>query len=137
MTFHPILATLPLDVANLTDALKLFFAFGIAHAVADFPLQGAFLSKHKNRNVPPPSIDGFGELPSTLWIYCLTAHSLVHAGFVWILTGSAALGLAEFLVHWLIDFAKSEKWTSFHLDQFLHILTKVFYVGLIWAGLFP
>jgi hypothetical protein len=131
-----ILAILPLDVASVSDAFKLFFAFAIGHALADFPLQGAFLSKHKNRHVDPPVTD-FGELPSTLWIYALSAHSLVHAGFVWTITGSFALGCTEFLVHWLIDFAKSEKWTTFHSDQFLHILSKAAYVGLIWAGIFP
>ncbi len=130
------LASLPLGVSNFSEAFQLFFAFAIGHALADFPLQGAFLSKHKNRHVEPPDT-AFGPLPSSLWIYALSAHALVHAGSVWIITGSFALGITEFLVHWLIDFAKSEKWTTFHTDQFLHIFSKVAYVALIWLGLFP
>ena len=136
MNLFPILGVLPLGVTDLTSALELFFAFLIGHAIADFPLQGAFLSLHKNRHVDPPT-NGPIDLPPTLWIYALSAHALVHAGFVWIITGSSLLGFTEFLVHWFIDFAKSERWTNFHLDQALHMGCKAIYVGLIWAGIFP
>lgn len=135
MTFSFPLAFLPMGVADALDAFKLFFAFAIGHALGDFPLQGPFISRHKNRHVDPPTSDD-SELPRSLWVYLLSAHSLVHAGFVWVITGSFALGIIEFLLHWIIDFAKSEKWTNFHADQFLHILSKVVYVVLIWAGIF-
>lgn len=108
----------------------LLFAFTIGHALADYPLQGKFLAIRKNRHIK--SIDYIGDSPASLWVYCLTAHSLVHAGAVWVVTGSAAFGFAEFVLHWLIDFAKCEKWTNFHQDQGLHLLSKVLYVALIY-----
>jgi hypothetical protein len=39
----------------------------------------------------------------------------------------------EFVLHWWIDFAKCEKWTNFHQDQGLHLLSKLAYVAaLFW-----
>ena len=72
-----------------------------------------------------------GDAPPQLWIYCLSAHSLVHAGTVWLITGSPVYGFIEFVIHWVIDFAKCEKWTNFNQDQGLHLLSKVAYVGAI------
>lgn len=104
----------------------MLFALIIGHAIADYPLQGKFLAVRKNRHIK--AIDYSGDSPPTLWIYCLSAHSLVHSGMVWVITGSAAFAFAEFVLHWIIDFAKCEKWTNFHTDQGLHILSKVAYV---------
>lgn len=107
----------------------MFFALVIGHAVADFALQGKFLAIRKNRHIK--SIDYIGDSPASLWVYCLTAHSLVHAGAVWVVTGSVVFAFAEFVLHWLIDFVKCEKWTNFHQDQGLHILSKAVYVVAI------
>lgn len=108
---------------------SLLFALIIGHALADYPLQGKFLAIRKNRHIK--SIDYTGDSPPQLWVYCLSAHSLVHAGTVWIVTGSAFFGFVEFVLHWLIDFAKCEKWTNFHQDQSLHLISKLAYVGAI------
>jgi Protein of unknown function (DUF3307) len=110
-----------------TGPLAMLFALFIGHALADYPLQGKFLAIRKNRHIK--SIDYTGDSPPSLWVYCLSAHSLVHAGAVWVITGSALLGFVEFVLHWLIDFAKCEKWTNFHHDQALHIISKVAYVA--------
>ena len=114
-------------------ALKLFFALSIGHAIADFPLQGDFLSRGKNRHLPPPKLAD-GEPPKRMWAYLMSAHALTHAGFVWIITGSALLGFAEFVLHFLIDMMKCDGRTGFESDQWLHIATKAVYVGLIWGG---
>ncbi len=108
----------------------LLFALIIGHALADYPLQGKFLAIRKNRHVK--SLDYGTDVPSGIWVYCLSAHSLVHAGAVWIISGSPVLGFAEFVLHWLIDFAKCEKWTNFHQDQALHLFSKLGYVALIF-----
>ena len=55
-------------------------------------------------------------------------HSLIHAEAVWLISGSSTLGFVEFGLHWLIDFAKSSRWTNFYLDQALHVACKVGYV---------
>lgn len=118
---------------SLLGALSLFFALVIGHAICDFPLQGEFLAAGKNRNVKMPDPEG-DPFPGNLWAYCLTAHSLIHAGMVWLVTGSALFGLIEFVCHWLIDFGKCEKWTNFAGDQALHILCKVGFTVAIYFG---
>lgn len=109
----------------------MLFALIIGHAVADYPMQGKFLAIRKNRHIKP--LEYGGEVPPSLWVYCLSAHSLVHAGAVWLITGSVIFGFAEFVLHWAIDFAKCEKWTTFHQDQGLHILSKIAYVLIIYC----
>lgn len=104
----------------------MLFALIIGHALADYPLQGKFLAIRKNRHIK--SIDYSGDTPPAMWLYCLSAHSLVHAGTVWVITGSPLFGLIEFVLHWIIDFAKCEKWTNFHQDQGLHLISKAAYV---------
>jgi hypothetical protein len=48
-----------------------------------------------------------------------------------VVTGSATLGLLETVAHWAIDFGKCEKWYSIHVDQALHLLCKVAWLGLL------
>lgn len=110
----------------------LLFAMVIVHAIADFPLQGAFLAQGKNRHLTHTEFQG--TEPRALWIYCLTAHSLIQAGGVWMVTGVASLGLVEFVIHWLLDYAKCEGWTNFHFDQLAHVLCKVAYVVFLCAA---
>ena len=119
----------------MVSALFLLFAFTIGHAFADFPLQGDFLSRGKNRNAPPPPLADGKACPANLWVYLMSAHCLIHAGFVWIIGGYAILAVVEFILHWLIDVVKCEGHTSFATDQWLHILTKVAYVAILWSGL--
>ncbi len=127
--------TLPLSVpTGFASALVMLFALTIGHAFADFPLQGDFLSRGKNRNSPPVQLADGKRAPENLWAYLMSAHCLIHAGFVWIITGSVVLALAEFFLHLSIDVAKCEGRTSFITDQWLHILTKVAYVGILWVG---
>ncbi len=112
--------------------LVLLFALLIGHAVADYPLQGKFLAIRKNRHIK--SVDYTGDTPPTVWLYCLSAHSLVHSGAIWVIFGAfnlpfaAWFALAEFGLHSIIDFAKCERWTNFHQDQALHVLCKIGYV---------
>jgi hypothetical protein len=103
----------------------LFFAFAIVHALADFPLQGDYLAKVKQR----AGASSFHE-----WFMALTAHSLIHAGGVWVITGSVLYGLAEFVLHWVIDFGKGEGRYGFIADQLLHLGCKVVFVILMAAG---
>ncbi len=119
---------------TLLSAATIFFALMIGHALADFPLQGEFLSITKNRRFQPPANGKYPVTPR-LWIYTLTVHCLIQAGAVWIVTTSPLLAFIELVVHWLIDFVKCEGGTGFEFDQWLHIGTKVVYVILIWQGL--
>ncbi|MCG8601237.1 MAG: DUF3307 domain-containing protein [Verrucomicrobiales bacterium] len=120
-------------VTGFGSALALLFALIIGHAFADFPLQGDFLSRGKNRHTEPPKLADGKSSPGDLWVYLMTAHCLIHAGFVWVLTGSIFFGVAELILHWTIDALKCEGKTSFAVDQWLHVLCKVVFVGLLWA----
>ncbi|MEM7387092.1 MAG: DUF3307 domain-containing protein [Verrucomicrobiota bacterium] len=109
------------------NCLVLFYALLIGHALADFPLQGSFLAMAKDSSTDLEQATG-RAWPRGTWVYCLTMHSLIHGGTVWLLTGSLLFSLIEFVLHWLIDFAKSNQMTSFYADQALHILCKAIYV---------
>ena len=88
----------------------------IAHAVCDYPLQGDFLSKAKNPTAP---ING---VP---WQWAMASHAAIHAGAVWVLTGSPWLALFEFVAHACIDYLKCSCVLTFSQDQWLHVACKV------------
>lgn len=91
-----------------------------AHALADYPLQGPFLSEAKNRNTAA------GKL---FWPHALGAHAIIHGGFVLLITGSTLLMLAEIVIHAATDWLKCENRISLHADQAIHLACK-----LAWAG---
>lgn len=99
--------------------LTLFCALIAAHAVCDYPLQGDFLSRAKNR---------FAAIPGVPWYQALGAHAIIHGGAVGLLTGSVTLGALEALSHAIIDDLKCSGRIGFNSDQFLHIACK-----LLWA----
>ena len=118
------------DASPLIQGAVLLFAFLIGHALADFPLQGQFLAVGKDRGGDLGGITGT-SWPPGMWAYCLTMHSLIHAGAVWFISGSVVLGLVEFVLHWFIDKAKSANLTGFYTDQILHALCKIGYVVVL------
>ena len=93
-----------------------FLLMLVWHALADYPLQGDFLAKAKNRMAPIPGVP---------WYQALTAHAAIHAGGVGVITGSAWLGVAEFAAHFLIDDAKCRGRIGFNTDQSLHLACKI------------
>lgn len=121
--------------SGLEVGLLLFFAMLIGHAVADYPLQGDFLAKAKSRHADPGVWFGERSPPRGLWVHALSAHAMIHAGAVWLVTGSPLLALVEAVLHWLIDFVKCEGLTDFNTDQLLHLLCKAAYATVIAAGL--
>jgi hypothetical protein len=96
---------LPPGIATFFVAL---FALAVSHALADFALQGDFLALAKNPHADSDKFFGQTGKPCCLWVQALTAHTLIHAGGVWFVTGSVFLGAVELVLHWLIDFAKNE-----------------------------
>ena len=117
------------------NALVLFWALLLGHALADFPLQGEFLAVGKDRHADLSAVTGGNTWPKGMWLYCLTIHSLIQAAFVWVITGSVTLSLIEFVLHWFIDLAKSEGCTNFYIDQGLHVVCKAIYASLFFAGI--
>lgn len=104
------------------DLAQVLFALLAAHAVADYPLQGDFLSRAKNRFAPVPGVP---------WWQGLGAHALIHGGAVYLITGSLWLGLAEMAVHAVIDDTKCAGRISFNTDQALHVACKCMWVAVL------
>ena len=96
--------------------ITMFLTMIFFHFLADYPLQGDFLSKAKNHKNPIPGVP---------WYQALGAHCAIHAGFVFIATGSYGAGLSEFIIHWYIDYRKNEGKYTFNEDQFAHLITKI------------
>ena len=125
---------LNIDPQSLPGALCLSLALAIGHVLADFPLQGVFLSEVKNRHLqksqPVNTRSPKGALDSGH-----ERHALIHCGLVWLITSSVILGPIEFVIHWIIDCAKCEGWIGFNTDQLLHYCSKLTYVALTYYGI--
>lgn len=94
----------------------------IGHAVADYPLQGDWLSKAKNPMLDP--VPG-----QVIWPMALLSHAAIHAGAVKLATGSWALAGAELVAHTVIDYGKCRGLLTYNQDQVAHIACK-----LSWAS---
>lgn len=104
----------------------MLFLLIVGHALADYPLQGDFLAQAKNRNTP------VGKL---FWMHALPAHSVIHGGFVTVITGSLWLGIAETVIHGVTDWLKCENRISLNTDQIVHLACKVLWVAIVfWAA---
>ncbi len=102
------------------NALPMLAGLIAAHALCDYPLQGDFLAKAKNRTAPIPGVP---------WWQALGAHAAIHGGAVGLITGVWWLGLLEAAAHCLIDDAKCRGRLTFNQDQTLHIVCKVVWVA--------
>jgi len=114
---------------DITDSVILFFWLMFGHAMADYPLQGDFLSGMKRR---ANKIAG-----ESMWLWGLAMHGCIHAGFVFMFTRSPILAALEFVCHITIDFAKCEGKISFKMDQALHVLCKILWVAALHAMIVP
>ena len=105
--------------------LSLFAAFVVIHALADFPLQGEYLARQKLRRLAHSRCD---------WIIALSAHCVIQAGGVWLVSGSLAMGAVELVLHGLIDLGKGEGKFGTAADQLLHLGCKLGYVLWLTYG---
>lgn len=97
------------------------------HAVADYPLQGDWLSKAKNHKLDLVP----GEV---IWPMALMSHSAIHGGFVYLVTGSFLLAGLEFVAHSVIDYLKCDGKLSYNEDQALHLACKGVWALLLFLG---
>ena len=97
----------------------------VVHALADFPLQGSYLARQKSRKLANNRSD---------WIIALSAHSIIHAGGVWLVSGSLAFAAAELVLHSMIDLGKGEEKYGAAVDQIFHLTCKLTYVWLLTQG---
>ena len=100
-------------------AFQMFFLL-VGHALADYPLQGPYLSVAKN----PDRVEGQGGV----WPWAMASHALIQGGMVAAITGYLLLGVGEALCHAWIDLHKCKNQLTFTQDQLLHVGYK-----LTWA----
>jgi hypothetical protein len=103
--------------------VRLLFLLLAGHFLCDYPLQGDFIGRFKNRHTPsnmnPPIIP---------WWHLMTAHSFIQAGAVLLITNNIFLAGFELVAHFIIDVLKCEGKTDINEDQIFHILCKLGYV---------
>lgn len=99
-----------------------------AHFLADYPLQGDFLARGKNRTAPIEGVPFY---------HPLAAHSGIHGLFVGLITGSFVLAIAETIIHAAIDDAKCRGVFGYDMDQALHALCKVGWAAAIAMWVLP
>mgnify|MGYP001616556929 CR=1 FL=1 len=102
--------------------LQIFFSLLIAHAITDVFLQSERMEIRKTRKAG-------GEH----WLYWMFAHSLLNGLGVWGATGIVSLGVIETIAHFLIDLGKSEGRYNVHVDQLLHLISKIGWTLSIYA----
>ena len=126
-------AALMSEPQSISGVLTIFLALAMGHVLADFPLQGRFMADTKNRH---NDVSNYfkNTPPAGIWIHTLTGHCLIHGAAVWLITGSAVLASFEIALHWIIDYARCEGWTSFHTDQILHYVCKIIYAMMLYLG---
>jgi hypothetical protein len=93
------------------------------HAVADYPLQGDFLARAKNRTAP---------IPGFPWWQALGAHAIIHGGFVALITGIWWLFFAEAAIHFVTDDLKCRGKIGLNTDQAIHIACKGAWLAVAW-----
>ncbi|MGA9771679.1 MAG: DUF3307 domain-containing protein [Blastocatellia bacterium] len=102
----------------MLNIVAMFLKLLFGHCLADYPLQGDFLSKAKNHRQPITGVP---------WFQALFAHAVIQGGTVGFITGSVICGCVEFVLHSLIDYLKSDGRLSFNQDQAAHIACKFIY----------
>ncbi len=93
----------------------------MAHFVCDFVLQTDRMAREKIA----------GSDVTLNWRWWLISHAATHGLAVALLTGVPRLGLAEMVLHAIIDWCKGRFRFSLALDQGLHLACKLLWVVLI------
>jgi hypothetical protein len=100
------------------------------HALADFPLQGQYLSDAKS---PATNVG------KQAWKWALPYHAMIHSLGVYLITGSFILALVEIVLHMRIDYLKCMNRLTLNQDQAMHVFCKVIYaiVMVLWLPNHP
>ena len=107
------------------DKFTVAFLLISAHFMADYSLQGDTMSVQKSYLCS-------NELSKHVpWYYWLLSHSLIHGLAVFLITHSLAFGVVETIAHFAIDTAKCGKKINIHVDQALHLATKLAFLLLM------
>ena len=103
-----------------------------AHAMTDYALQTRPMAMGKNRHNKPDYVPK-GQKIVRCWPYWMSAHALINGLGVYCVTQRMDLGIMEVISHFVIDVLKCDSCTNPHVDQFLHMLCKVFYCFIVFG----
>lgn len=121
------------DCAAGDAVIGLLFQLLVGHAVADFALQSDAMARGKNRHSPILNVPA-GQKPTVHWQYWMGSHGLIHAGAVYLVTGSILWAFVELVGHITADILKCENLTTIHTDQAIHVGMKVLYAVVLCRG---
>ena len=108
----------------MTIIFDTFLVLLLVHFLLDYPLQGDFLSRAKNRHNPIQHVP---------WYQAMFAHTAMHGIAVGLITGIWLFALLEMAIHWWTDDRKCSGELTYNQDQIIHILCKVIWaVGSYW-----
>jgi hypothetical protein len=116
-----------LIVSTIYSFAVTLFLLCAMHFLADFPLQGPYLSETKNP---------WGKNNSH-WPISLFAHVTIQGFGVFIVTNSLILALLEMILHTYIDLVKCRGSISFSVDQASHLVCKVAWAALYTCFMLP
>lgn len=117
----------------MESMLETLFYLIAGHALGDFGLQTDWMARHKCRGA---SCEGeSSSRPEFIWLHVLTAHCMIHAALVALVTGSILLGVLELIAHWIIDYHKCKNTFGFNTDQCLHLGCKLIWVLMLSMGI--
>lgn len=102
--------------------LEKFILLVFCHFMADLAFQSELVAEKKN---PLKSFDRKDTMYVPNWQYFMAGHCSTHAILVYLVTQNIWLGVAEFICHFLIDYAKCLKKIDLHKDQRLHLWCKL------------
>lgn len=104
--------------------ISLFLTLLLFHFLLDYPLQGDFLAKAKNRTNPIPHVP---------WYQAMFAHTAMHGIAVGFITGVPLFAFLEMVIHWITDDMKCRGELTYNQDQAIHIICKVIWTfGTVW-----
>ena len=123
-----------MEIAAGWCAMLFFLLAG--HALMDYALQSDAMATCKCRHANLPL------QKSVPWWYWLTAHAVLHGAAVGVVVAwfgygmplAVAFAVAETVVHWAADCAKCESLFNIHVDQLIHVLSKVAWWALLAGG---
>lgn len=107
----------------------------MVHFVLDFPLQGDTTALQKN---PTTENSLAAAVP---WTYWALAHACMHALGVFLVLSqvmspdiAVLAAMIELLVHAVTDWCKCLKFFSIHVDQGIHVGTKIVFAAVLMLG---
>lgn len=112
---------------------NILFKLIAGHFLCDYPLQGDFIGKNKNRHTPAIMHINPGMKPIPWW-HLMTAHAFIHGLSVLLITNSLLLALIETIIHFIIDVGKCEGYFDINIDQSFHIICKLSYAFYLSKG---